>query len=352
MRVVYLMHVDIRWPKQRPHFLAEELNAENNVTVLFRAHPRRWRLPASRLGFRAGPLPPLPNRQRLGALSLTVVAKAVATATRADLMWVTHPSLAPAVRSFSGTVVYDCMDDALAMSQPETAAHLAEAESGLVNRADLVLASSDELARRLRLRYGCDPSVVRNAISDEMLKNARTQGPLRTRRSPGSPAIGYVGTIGPWIDWDAIILLASARPAALIHLTGPCSAEVPSLPANVLIHDPIAHSAVLRYLRSMDVLFMPFVRDEVTLAVDPVKIYEYIAAGRPIVAAHYPELAYFGDRLVTYKLAQELPSILDTFNSATEAVPVPDWEQFLLQNTWSERALLAQRLLSRLSEQP
>ncbi|HEX2863415.1 MAG TPA: glycosyltransferase, partial [Deinococcales bacterium] len=168
-RILYLMHVDWRWVKQRPHHLAEGLNGWADLLVLFRPARGRSRLPANPSRVRRWPLLPIPSRSRwLGWLDAPLQRLWVGLAAawfRPDLVWVTFPTLAAYLprRLWHRGVVYDCMD--LAEGFGGTPGHLRRVralEERLAREARLVLCSSQNLEAGLRARYpGARPVLVR-----------------------------------------------------------------------------------------------------------------------------------------------------------------------------------------------
>jgi nucleotide sugar dehydrogenase len=115
------------------------------------------------------------------------------------------------------------------------------------------------------------------------------------RESP-RPRLGYVGTVGPWLDVSLLTHLARRRPHWSITLIGPVERGLSQLPEldNLRILGERPYASLPQYLAAMDVLLIPLRVSELTHAVNPIKLYEYCATGKPIVATRIAELE--GDR--------------------------------------------------------
>jgi glycosyltransferase involved in cell wall biosynthesis len=109
--------------------------------------------------------------------------------------------------------------------------------------------------------------------------------------------------------------LALARPDWTFALVGPVSIDlspIRSLP-NVKILGPRPYSDLPAYLSAMDVGLIPFQQDPVTYHADPIKAYEYLASGLPVVATDLPALRRL-DHVV--RLADSTGAFLDQIQAA------------------------------------
>src|SRR2546422_1689702 len=98
LRILYAMHVDWRWIKQRPHFLAEELSKDYEVLVLFRPHARRLGLPRNASVVHRLPFLPVPRSVGrvagvLDVLSQRLWLTLVSWLFKPHVVWLTFPTL-------------------------------------------------------------------------------------------------------------------------------------------------------------------------------------------------------------------------------------------------------------------
>lgn len=191
---------------------------------------------------------------------------------------------------FGWRVIYDCMDEWA--SFPGTKKVLHDAEERLVADADLVTVSAGRLLEKWR---GGNPRVelVRNASDFERF-SAQAEG--RLLDDVKRPVAGYFGAIALWFDVELMAHVAAARPeVSFVLVGGVFDVDVEPLRKldNVRLLGQQDYERMPAYLRDFDVCLIPFVVSEVTAATDPVKFYEYISQGKPVVSTPMPELAQF-----------------------------------------------------------
>lgn len=184
-------------------------------------------------------------------------------------------------------VVYHCADDYVHVRG--FPASLATLERDLCQSADLVITTSDAL-REARCQYNPRTYWVANGV--DVAHFGQPAQPAHDMPSRVRPVVGFVGALAQWVDLQLLRQIAIARPTWALVLVGPVSTDVAALRglANVTILGPRPYQDVPAYLAGMDVALIPFVRDEVTRNADPIKVYEYLASGVPVVATDLPGL--------------------------------------------------------------
>src|SRR5271155_4406099 len=148
-RILYLMHVDWRWIKQRPQFLAEGLAEHHDVLVLHRfCISDRQLLVGDAARFPVRPLLPVPTGRRGLRWFTTPLQRKwvefVAHHFSPDTVWISHPTLVESLPSRFMTlpIVYDCMDDAFSFPAGEARlCLLRELEERLVRQSARILCS-------------------------------------------------------------------------------------------------------------------------------------------------------------------------------------------------------------------
>jgi glycosyltransferase involved in cell wall biosynthesis len=116
-------------------------------------------------------------------------------------------------------------------------------------------------------------------------------------RSIPKPIIGFFGTISPWLDFDLIIDIAKTRPDWSLVFLGPADTDVKSLTKfrNVYFVGKIPYELLPEYAMAFDVAIIPFLVNELTVSVNPLKLLEYLACGLPIVTTKLPEIRKFSN---------------------------------------------------------
>jgi teichuronic acid biosynthesis glycosyltransferase TuaH len=344
MKILYLMHVNWRWIRQRPHVLADLLSEQHTVMVMHYAMYKEHHAANETL-------PPLQRElhrvpQRLKRLSPTWArwgdawtarqVRIQARQFRPDVVWCTHPDFAASVsRLGSCRVVYDCMDDHLAFA-PDPQGEMARAEAALLQRADLTLFSSQTLAERVSGRGPLGKHlVVNNGWFAKPAVGAPTAGATTT---PSNVFIlGYFGTVSHWFDWALVLKLLDTIPHAKLLLAGPCEISLP-------IHPRIEHVGVLpheqlaAFASRCQALVMPFAVTPLIEAVDPVKLYEYIAFQKPALAPRYRETERFAPFVSLYDDVADATRQVQQWVAGVLPAPQIDAAQaFLAANTWQHR---------------
>lgn len=179
------------------------------------------------------------------------------------------------------TVAYDVMDDWMEFSRVGQAFWYDEAfERHLLGTAEAVFAVNEPLARHLE-GLGCEaPVVVPNGVSPA-LAEVDEERPLER----GAVTVGYFGYLaGAWFDWDLVAGAARSRPEWRFHLIGYGGGpEGLELPSNVVLLGKKPQKQLAAFARNWDVGVVPFKAERLAAGADPIKTYEYLAMGLPVV---------------------------------------------------------------------
>ena len=204
------------------------------------------------------------------------------------------PAAYGARERFGWRVVYDCMDEWNTFPGIEQAL-LAE-ERRLVRSTDLLVVSGQTLWEKWSSQ---NPQTVlaRNATDFEHFQNP---GVVAGVAELGQPVVGYFGAIAEWFDLELMVRLARERPGYTFVLLGGTfgvsMGELEGLP-NVHVLGQQPYELMPAYLAQFRACLIPFKVNAVTEATDPVKFYEYISQGKPVVATRMPELYAYREYL-------------------------------------------------------
>lgn len=177
--------------------------------------------------------------------------------------------------------VYDCVDrwD----SELGRGWYRGEVERRMAREADLVVASAPDLVRRLERMAEREVHLVPNAFNGRIFDpEVRHERPADL---PDGRVVLYVGALwGGWLDWDLVRRAATALPDTAFVFIGDYRGEGSALPLNCVFLGLRPQAALPPYLAHADVAFLPWAEDDVTHATSPLKIYEFVAMGLPVVA--------------------------------------------------------------------
>ncbi len=242
--------------------------------------------------------------------------------------------------------VYHCADDyAHVRGFP---ASLPALEEDLCRAADLVIATAETLCRDRR-RFNANTHWVPNGV--DVAHFGQSARPAEPLRGLPHPVLGFVGGLSEWVDVPLLAFLAGSRPSWTLALVGPASADVSALRAlpNVRLLGPRAYAEVPSFLAGMDVTLIPFLQNQVTWNADPIKAYEYLAAGVPVVATDLPALRRLAH---VVRLAGTREDFLKQVDAAVEEgreTRVADRKQEAARHSWTSRfetieTLIAEKL--------
>ena len=240
----------------------------------------------------------LPTANDLEALTDSLAAFARDAGVGDAICKVDNPSWAPlALRlreRFGWPIVYDCMDEWT--SFPGFSRAVTNGEAAFVRAADVTLVASGRLHEKWQ---GIAPSLhlVRNGVDGAHYErhcraNSLLQGLPR-------PILGYYGALASWVDVDLLGEIARRFPrASLVLAGGHFDVDLSPLRAlpNVHLLGQRPYEDMPRLLWHFDVCLIPFLVNAITEATNPVKLYEYLSQGKPVVAPRLAELLLFGEQ--------------------------------------------------------
>jgi glycosyltransferase involved in cell wall biosynthesis len=199
-----------------------------------------------------------------------------------------------------GCVVYECVDEFSASHGMVRAGVVQALETRVLDAADMVIVTHENLLL----------SKKQHAKAIELIPNAAEVGHFARAALPDTPVpsdlsrlphpiIGVVGTLQYWIDFDLIRFLSEKRPDWSFVLIGPRGRlartdRIVGRP-NVHVLGRRPYEVLPSYVKAFDVCLNPYVLDGTALNCSPLKLYEYLASGKPVVSVDMPEARKFGD---------------------------------------------------------
>ncbi len=247
-------------------------------------------------------------------------------------------------RRYQWPMVYDCLDDQQAFAKLQ-GHDLGESEKTLLESSSKVLVSGQVLFQAVRpVRE--DAILIPNGTDFELFHRTEACGLLDHLPRP---VIGFFGAFSEWLDLDWMDAAADhfpnwsfvyigregfTKPASVQHWKRFC------IRPNVHVFPQVPLEKLAQYLAQMDVCTMPFLDIPVARSMNAVKIYEYLSAGKPVVAASLPET----EPLKNLGLIATYTTIESSFQLLKEAVEgVASNEtlaarfEFAARNTWAHR---------------
>ena len=230
---------------------------------------------------------------------------------RAPVLWLNpHAAVHMLGRMGEEAAVYDITDDWEEMDQPpalKAAIHAQDAQLG--TRADAVIVCSEALLAAKEKKFRRRVHLIPNGVDTEHYRAVADPGqpapPLGRRWA--RPVLGYTGTLHPErVDVGLVVRLATILAHASIVLIGPNLLEtaerkqLESCP-NIYLVGAVPYRELPDWMRAFDVCIVPHRITAFTESLNPIKLWEYLAAGKPIVSTRvagfrdYPGLVRLAD---------------------------------------------------------
>jgi len=249
------------------------------------------------------------------------------------------PSWMPLVRLVAGrrdwAVIYDCMDEWAGF--PGIGQPLLDAENELIDFSDVLTVTASVLEKKWKSRKE-DCLLVRNGVDHEFFVRHCTPNDILLDVS--HPIIGYYGALADWVDFELLSSLARRRPDWQFVLLGDVFVDdlagLDELP-NVHLLGRRPYEEMPLYLHHFDVCLIPFELSGVTHAVDPVKFYEFMSAGKPVVAAPLEELKIYSEYLRFAETPGEFEREIESLLKSDDTDSVQRRVDLGARNDWKHR---------------
>ncbi|MHB8170623.1 MAG: glycosyltransferase [Thermincolia bacterium] len=217
------------------------------------------------------------------------------------ILWTYMPNTADQLKGIDyKMLVYDCVDEHSEYTGLIDKTTMLEMEKKLLGKSDVVFVTAPGLyeakkEKARRIFY------LPNAANVKHFMKAQREDTLVPADIAGlpHPRIGFVGVIQDWIDLDLIAEVARRHPQWSVVLVGPVGVGID---VSMLTPLPNVHllgrrdvQVLPNYLKGFDVCLNPFKINELTDKVSPLKFYEYLASGKPIVTVDMPGVREFAD---------------------------------------------------------
>ena len=260
------------------------------------------------------------------------------------LVWTYNPlTVGTAAKLDPAMLVYHAVDDL--SSVPCVAGNaIRAAEQELVRQADTVFTTSTNLQSRLQPLQPGAVHYLPNVADYDHFAQSRTIGPIPDDLAAiPHPRIGFIGAVSSYkVDFGLIAEVARRRPDWHWVLIGQIGEGQPGTNAaelrlpNIHLLGPRDYGVLPDYLRGFDVATIPAASNPYTAAMFPMKFFEYLAAGRPVVAANVPALAPYGQACLMAESAIEFVAAIERiFNRGGPDPAVCD--ELARRHTWQWR---------------
>jgi glycosyltransferase involved in cell wall biosynthesis len=269
-------------------------------------------------------------------------------------IWRYDAFLLGALKSRGAGILYDCIDEFSAFSGLANVSEVLESERNLIESSVNIAASRVLYEKISGINPNC--AYVPNGADFEHFHRATriTERPPEIKHLR-NPIIGFIGAIYDWFDVDLVCELAELHRDYSILIVGPVKFGLEKLKkhSNIVMVGSKKYDVLPQYLSCMDVCLIPFKMNQLTLASNPIKMYEYLAAGKPVVSTDLPEVRASGSELVYIgkddrDFIRKVEEAVDEAKKPKNKTMVARRIRFAQDNSWEKRVDMYERLLKSL----
>ena len=224
-----------------------------------------------------------------------------------DIIYIWHPSFAQEINEFdSCMIVYHCYDEFSSFNENNLSSFdLSLDEKYLLSRAHIVFAVSEKTKQR-RLPFNSNIHVVSNGVDYQLFSKAQDESTHVPEdiKSIRGPIIGLVTTLTSLLDIGLLSSIFKIRPNWSFVFIGLLKIDKKNeteelqnflkLP-NVHVIGQRNQKDIPGYLKGCDVCTIPWIQNELSLSGSPLKLYEYLAAGKPVVSTPLEHLKFLAN---------------------------------------------------------
>jgi len=278
---------------RRPRFSKYDLRRIFNKLFRFLGKkPRQLNIDTPNNLYVINPLTlPFPNSklaQWFNAVSLTFQIKKTLKKLSIErpILWISLPTAYPIIGKLNEEkVIYYCADDFSSLAGVDHKP-IAKLEQKLITKAQIIFVASESLKNKF-CQY--NPILLEHGVDHEIFQK-KYQRPDDFPTYKNKKIIGFIGAIENWVDLDLLSHAARQLSNYYFLFIGHIKTDISQLKNlnNVFMLGPKPYSDIPAYLKNWDVSIIPFnVQCKEVQHCDPLKLREYLAAGKPIVATDF-----------------------------------------------------------------
>jgi len=261
---------------------------------------------------------------------------------RAPVVWSTTPLAIEVIESLERRFfIYDIQDEYTKFPDKDHRL-ISCSETRALSACDSVFVVSDRLLETKKAVSPVAVTLLRNGVDYDLFCTARdplTETAPEMRGFKG-PVAGYVGNIYHRLDQELVARIADILPHWSFVFIGLVRCEVERLSGMSNVHFLGMHppTRLPGFMKRFDVGIIPHKVDSFTVCQNPVKLYEYLAAGLPIVSTALPELEPYRDLVLTGDGPEAFAACLEKARREDRPDRIPVRQQTARENRWTARA--------------
>jgi glycosyltransferase involved in cell wall biosynthesis len=225
-------------------------------------------------------------------------------------------------------LIFDCID-----FPGEQFEHWRENFDCLSENADIIICSSQGLCN-LQKKYAKKVHIIRNGADFQYFKKADTVPNNKIKQ------VGFIGSVAPWLDYDLIDYIIKKNSDKQFVFVGDFYDIKPNFNySNAVFTGRKDYKDLIKYMRNMDAFINPFKITTMTNCVSPIKLYEYLSTGKPVVSTAILEVVPLDrDYVYVAKNYEQFNTLLNMALREDIVNKRQDRQRYAYQNSWIFRA--------------
>jgi len=220
------------------------------------------------------------------------------------LSWINYPYQISQLGILDESLmIYECYDEYRSFSQDKSRNEwMSDLEDKLLKKVDIVFTTSGPLYDSRKERHS-NVFLTPNGVEFNLFNKVKTNVEILNDMSHIThPIIGYIGRVRNWLDFELLKYISEKQPDWSIVFIGPCSTDerevrefISKTKSNIFFIGEKKHKYIPRYLNIIDVCILPFKTNDLCNSINPLKLWEYLAVGKPVVSSKLNSLEIFSD---------------------------------------------------------
>lgn len=258
------------------------------------------------------------------------------------ICWISNPKQGHFINLFpESTVVYDVIDEHTMTITGQLIEQSKRVEQKLLKHADIVFTASENLYNTKK-KIALNVHYIPTGINSNFIKSNPDPIPfdiIELYNKIPSPRIGYLGNVRNWMDFSLLRFLALNKTDYSFVFIGSIDRHAPinkiSNLKNVFFLNKIDYDQAIFHLKHMDVCIIPFIINKFSVNSCPYKLFDYLAANKPVVSTDLPEVRKFYPYALTARDKIDFAKKVEKFVEMGQTFSIP--KSVIYENLWENR---------------
>lgn len=326
---------------QRPHQLFLEFSKQNYFSIFTNSINDN-----KGIFWYANPNLCISNNLQLTLSNKDIIRK-ISDSTK--VMWVTFPpniSLKPLVNP--DIIIFDYIDEIT-----DEFDFWKDKYEECLRSSNIIITTSRRLYELVSVNFKDKTYLVSNGVDTDYYFKNEYQLPeeLKKIKAQYSHIIGFTGTLHTWIDYELIKEISLLKPDWAFVFIGPkyCNTKLIDGISNIIYLGSKNYGDLINYIKNFDAAIIPFQVRNMTNSANPIKMYEYLAAGIPVITTPIRECLALAPYVRTAKTAEEyVEKIAESISKASSEQIY--YKEIALQNSWTNKVNFILNILDNINQ--